>query len=192
MAAGDLTTIDRVRDHLAIEGVDADPLLETQITASSAWFEGEIDRSILSGSYTEHRIGSGCRVVTLRNYPVTSVTSVSVDGVTIPQVDDLETDGYYLHDGTNLRPAGTIELAGSYRSGSIRIVSVSYVGGYAAVPADVELAVRLHVAFQYLNRTRDGFATQAGGGESASFQIAPVSFAYIRDVIDRYRQAVIG
>lgn len=192
MAAGDLTTIDRVRAHLAIEGVDADPLLEAQITASSAWFLAEIDRSILSGAYTEHRIGSGCKIVTLRNYPVTSITSVAVDGVTIAAVSDLETDGYYLHDGTNERPAGTIELAGSYRSGSIRIVSVSYVGGFATVPADVELAVRLHTVFHYLNRTRDGFATTAGGGESASFQAAPISFAYIRDVIDRYRQAVIA
>ncbi len=192
MAAGDLTTIEKVRAHLAIEAVDADPLLQAQITASTAWFLAEIDRAILSGTYTEHRIGAGCQVITLRNYPVTSITSVAADGVTLAAVSDLDTDGYYLHDGNNGRPAGTIELAGSYASAAVRTVSVSYVGGFAAIPADVELAVRLHVAFHYLNRTRDGFASTAGGGESASFQTSPISFAYIRDVIDRYRQAVIG
>lgn len=124
MATGDLTTLERVRDHLGMsETSDADTILDRLITSSTAWALGEMDREVLSTTYTETVDGDGTQRVLLYNYPVVSVTSVVVDDETIPERTVVGGDGWILRDQG-------IDLVGyTFTEGKSNVV-LTYRAGY--------------------------------------------------------------
>jgi hypothetical protein len=182
MATGDLTTLEKVRAHIGTD-VDArvDATLAALISSSSAWVVSQLGRNILSATYTETRDGDGSRRLLLKNFPVSSVTSLSVDGVTIPARASLSDDGYVLRsDG--------LDLVGYVFARGVQNVSIVYVAGYSATPADLEQAVNEHVALRYRDRGREGLGSAALAGDSASFVgNGGGTLAYIHSVLDTYR-----
>ena len=115
MAAGDLTTLAAVRSFLGMDPAftSDDALLGTLISRWSEQFVNDANRIILSQTYqdafngtdltppwsrssawsgipyalTSRDANSAGNGVTLRNYPVQSILSVSIDGVAIPARD---------------------------------------------------------------------------------------------------------
>src|SRR5262245_38083242 len=73
-----LIILSDVKTHLGIT-TSADDALLTQLQASADDFvEQYCQRSFAGGSFTEDHAGGGSTLF-LRNYPVTSITSVKVD-----------------------------------------------------------------------------------------------------------------
>lgn len=101
----------------------ADPFLSRLISAASNAILRYIGRAALkSQAYTETRDGHGGSRLTCRNYPVTAVTSVSVDGVAVP-ASVAGSAGYtFDQDGIN--------LIGSVFTQGLSNVSLSYTAGY--------------------------------------------------------------
>lgn len=183
MAVGDLTTIDAVRTQLRLEDPLDDAWLESLITSSSAWFKTEVGRDVVSGNYTHTFDGNGSRGLTLRQAPVSAVSSVTVDGVTIPARTSVSGDGWVL-DGDR------VELVGYTFTRGTQNVVVAYTAGYPAIPAEVAQAVAEHVGLRFRDRDWGGATMKIQSGDLVDHRGSSSSgaWAYISGVIDKYRR----
>jgi hypothetical protein len=194
MATGDLTTIAAVKDYLEIAPTDGsvDALLARLIAESSQAFVNDCNRQILSKTYTDEFSGSDLQPpwartmpwggvpggmlyrdpnragngLTLRNYPVISVASLTVDNTAIPSRDplDVTAEGWVLV-GDRIQLSGWQYL---FTRGLSNLVVV-YTAGYATVPPDVEGAVIRRCAFELRRRRHLGQKSLGVGRETVTF-----------------------
>jgi hypothetical protein len=174
----------------------ADAVLPGLITSVSLYFlrqtgRGPADGSIPSQSpfvqpvaYNENYDGSGSDVQFVRNWPITSVTSVQVNGFTLPQSTASNVPGW-LVDGTGKclairsgvsSPSYGYGWSGSYqRRGGFgyqffygrQNVNVQYTAGFSVVPYDIVEAVTETIGLIQRQRSWIGLKSQAlaaGGG----------------------------
>lgn len=170
----DLTTIDNVKAWTAQDQSVTfdDAVLSRLITAASAFITSYLSRDILSASYTETFNGNGQASFLLRNWPVTAVASVSIDGRQIvfsdqPTPTSPTLRGGFIFDET------TIYLRGGYCfTSGVQNVVVEYTAGYTVVPYDIEQACIELVTWTYKERGREGQASKSiGNGQVVSFKI---------------------
>lgn len=211
MAAGDLTTLANVKTMLGIEAIDVseDAKLNFWITSQSEFFLHEIDRSLAVASYTETLDGHDPRIrqrlsssswgcgfgggigivgggyaLTLRNTPVVSITSITIDGQDVPPGSGANTpnqiDGWTL-DGDRIELLG-----GTYAfTAGIRNNVIVYQAGYAAIPADVAQAVVDLVGFRRAEASHRGQRSKSMDGQTVYFDMDAIP-ASAQSVIDRY------
>jgi hypothetical protein len=141
MKSTDLTTLTNAKAWLGINASTDDVLLARLITAVSGFVQRWLNRNIASQSYTEHRdgmgYGEGRRVMVLANYPVTAISSLTVDGIAIPASPDngdLQA-GYGFDDGSIWLSASSAYASSFWPNGyqfarGRRNVVVSYTAGY--------------------------------------------------------------
>ena len=158
LAPNALTTYDRLI-AAGFGGGASEDSLTLAINAVSAMVEDQCDRVFREIVYTESPTagqsppelvqGSGRRLLLLSTYPVLEVTQVKIDGVEIEDWQLLPREAAW---GALYRRLGWPRREG--RWGSLVCdpdgqadynVSVSYRGGFSAVPADLELAVMQEV-----------------------------------------------
>lgn len=176
-----LATAADLKTMLAIQHSDDDALLTRYVAAAAEWFEGQIGRAIESTTYTDIVDGSGTSVLVPSQYPVISVTSLTVDGVLVPQSTAYGVDGWFL-SGDVIRFRGT-----TYRiTSGTGNVELEFVAGYAAVPADVTQAVLEMAALMYRERDRVGQQSRSGQDGSVSFYYAPP--ARVVSTLETYRR----
>jgi len=120
----DLTTLADLKAWLNISSTTDDDLLARVITSVSGWVERYLNRSLASASYDEFYDGPGGKVLMLRNFPVTAVSLVSVDGVGIPPAPDVISPGWRL-------VRDSIVLSGFVFNRGLGNVEVAYTAGYA-------------------------------------------------------------
>lgn len=184
MAAGDFCTLSDVKAWLnVVPGNTAnDAVLTRLITAASQAIKTWTSRPLLQATYTETYNGTGINRLTLRNFPVTAVSSLTVDGLTIPPASSPVSFGYlfdeygiYLVGGDSY--SGTVPQtpniwAGSYFPRDSQNIVVTYTAGYATVPVDVTQACIELVAFKFQQRNHVGVTsrTLTAGGESVVYQ----------------------
>ncbi len=173
----DLTTLEKVRDHLGIVSSDADTVLARLITSSSAWVESRLGQEVLTRTITETRDGDGTGLLLLQQYPVQSVTSVTVDAVAVSARATVDGDGW-VRDGRRLELIGDVFTKGTQN------VVIVYSAGVATCPTDLEQAVIEHVALRYRDRKRTGLASESGLGEASAVYNDAGSMGYIMGVID--------
>lgn len=213
MAAGDLTTLARVKLMLGIDAVEtsADTILGMLISSQSAFFLQQIDRPLALASYTETLDGHSDRIrmrlgmgpssfanggggwfrgggyaLTLLNMPVVSITSMMIDGSPVPQGSGANTPAQV--DGWTLNGA-RIELLGftyAFTPG-IQNVVIVYTAGYAAVPSDVEQAVFELVDYRYKERDHRGQRSKDMSGQTVYFQADGVPPS-VQTTIDQYKR----
>lgn len=135
----DLTTITAVNLWLGIPNNVSSPVLQPLITATSRVIYAYLSRpSLLPRSLTERYDGQNNQRMFLKNWPVLSITAVSINGVviqpsTLPSANNPATVGWLLDpwDGT---PPGNVQpldfVWGVWCRGS-QNVSVTYQAGYA-------------------------------------------------------------
>jgi hypothetical protein len=137
MSQIDLTTLELVRAWVGpIQNTDSDDLLETLISAWSRAVYGYIQGPIVSRSVSERRDGPGGQRLMLRNMPVTSVSSLVINGVAVPAADMTQASpsGYYADawDGQTI-PArvSKLDVFGAYAFWKGRAnVAITYQAGY--------------------------------------------------------------
>lgn len=175
----DLTTKEKVRTQLGMDesATDADPILSQLITSSSAWVERRLGQEVLTRTVTETRDGDWTAEIQLQQFPVTAVTSVTVDGEAIPARATVDGEGWVL-DGRRICLTGY-----TFDATYPQNVVIVYTAGYATCPSDLEQAVIEHVALRYRDRRRSGLSAESLSGESATYNDAG-SLAYIMGVID--------
>lgn len=185
-----LTDLAAVKRYLGDElDSSSDEELTRLIGAASSWFESATGLTFAQVTYTgEKQNGPQFRSKTSilpKNIPVISVTSVAVDGVTIPAQTTAGGDGWALVDDV-------IYLVGYSVPPGVANVVITYVAGYATVPADVQQAVIEIVAWWFRGKEHTGlFSKSTAGGGSTQFSTAGTPPS-VDPVVESYRRASIG
>lgn len=183
----DLTTLANVRQYLNSTGVTAnatdDALLTRLVSAASAFVQRWLDRDFLLASYVETRSGTGTTLLIPRQFPVVSVTQLSIDGVSIPaRGSSVIASGYFFDDDY-------IYLNGYEFSRGRANVVITYQAGYSVVPFDVEQGVIEIVALRYRERDRIGLASKGLNGEQTNFILKDIP-ASARMMFEQYKRVV--
>jgi hypothetical protein len=175
-----LTSVQAVKTYLSLTHAEDDDLLARLVVASSAWFESQTARSFTQASRSDEFVGSGTSRRSLFEQPVTSVTSVWVDGTEVPQAATETDSGWH-------RVGNLIYLKGySFTYGALCVVI--YNGGYAEIPADVEQAVIETAAMRFRERDRVGEQSKSTAGGNVTFTPYSVP-ASVQATIVAYRRA---
>lgn len=189
MAAGDLTTVTKVKtEWLKISVATDDAILQALITAASRQIVSYLQRSVLSATFTEKRNGTGTSMIVLKHWPVTAITSVTVNASVIPA----SSQGSYgwvcnLWDGSTFPiPPAVIQLVGGGYSGfppySIpaapgvfneggQNIQIVYTAGFSTTPPDIEMACNMLVGAWYKEKDLIRQKSSLLGGQSQSYEM---------------------
>jgi hypothetical protein len=201
---GDLTSLADVKAWLrtgqsAFPATD-DALLTRLITAASQYIQTWLSRQIAQQDWIEVRDGIGNSLgpsdarYQFAAFPVTAVSLVVVDGLTIPPipvsppapigfaaVNTFASQVGYLFTPTQLVIRG---CAVPRKAGC---VTLQYTAGYAVTPPDLAQACIELVALRYRERSRIGEVARAiGGGETVSYSQKDMNDS-IKTLIQQYR-----
>jgi FAD/FMN-containing dehydrogenase len=126
----------------------------------------------------------------MRHWPINSVASLVLDGVTVSQSTDGIMAGWYLDLNTDPENINTLSLV-DYLFTRLSTVTIVYNAGYVAVPADLTQAAIEWVAARYQGRTAAGTSSiKVTEGRSQSEQATFVPFDMPRAtkrVAERYK-----
>lgn len=182
MASGDLTNLAAVKGWLSISSTSEDGLLARLITAASQFIQTWLNRDIAVAPYTETRDGNGRSWMVLSNFPVLSVSSVSINGQAIPASSGFDSPGYYITP-TALYLRGYLFDKGQAN------VALTYSAGYVQIPPEIEQACIELVGLRYKERDRIGHASKAIQGETVSFTIVDMP-PQVRTILNNYKKVV--
>lgn len=163
-----LATLAALKGYVNITGVNLDVELQALLDASSAMAEQLLGRQIVTGARTERRHGNGRDMMQLRDAPIISVASLTIDGVAVPGADQNNGSGYLFAEST-------LYVVGGYcfTRGRLNVI-VTYDAGYATVPADLSHAVVEIAAQAFKEKDWIGYQSKSLGGETVSFLRAGV------------------
>lgn len=173
----DLTTLAEVKEYLGITTTTTDSLLSRLISASSAYMQSWMSRTIAQQTYNETRNGLGGNVMVLINQPIISVASVIVNGINIvarPPLGPGASTGYgfgFNFDDTRIFLSGGATFCKGFAN-----VNVTYDAGFATVPPDLDQACVEMVGDWFKYRDRIGKLSEGIEGQTISFardQIPP-------------------
>lgn len=175
LSANALTTLDAVKSYLKIpldQTVD-DTRIEWLINACSSAIENFCRRSFGLQTYTnEEYDGNNTRYINLLNYPVSSISQVTVNGniITSDQYKVKSKTGVLARIGPYPNTFTGLSMSRFqtvWNRGDANIL-VTYIAGYDVIPADLEQACILYVmAFfksdvaNFSTTFTDGFAFKA-------------------------------
>jgi hypothetical protein len=132
LAANALTTLEVVKEYLKIDSTQTvdDTRIEKLINACSSAIESYCERKFKEQTYTDEEYDGTCtKYILLKQYPVKSISSVSIDDVL------LDVSEYKVK-----KPNGTlIRVNNVWPTGDINI-KVTYSSGFITIPADLEQA----------------------------------------------------
>lgn len=204
MAAIDLTTAILVKQYLPQAGSANDDVeIQAIITACSQAMLDLTGRDSLNtlASYTEIRNGNGSPILFTKNAPITTVTSVAVNGATIPIATGYNTIGAAVNanaDAIVLQGQGMGTWTSTFINWSgppvftvgLNNVQIVYSAGYASTPADLQDAVTRWVAQQLMRRQYIDQATKsvdaAGGTARTTYWTKLMWEPYVREIAWKY------
>jgi hypothetical protein len=204
VAFGDLTTLSDVKAWLqtgqSAFPITDDALLTRLVTAASQYIQTWLNRQIALQDWIEVRDGLGTALgprdvrYQFAAFPVTAVSLVVVDGLTIPAipgspvaplgtaaVSTFATQAGYLFTPTQ------IVIRGYPVPSKAGCVTLQYTAGYPVTPPDLAQACIELVALRYRERTRIGEVSKSmGGAETVSYSQKDMSDS-IKALIQQYR-----
>lgn len=190
MAAGprDFITVATLKSWIPVTGTGDDGVLQTLITNMSAWLEQWLSRSIFISPQTEVRDGTGTTTMMVSDWPITAVTSVTIDGNVIPVSTGPGVNGYYFTETL-------IGLRGYRFTNDQANVTLTYSAGYAQlthpeqVPAELAQACLEICALRYKERPFIGINSKSLAGESVSYsqQAMPKSTL---ELLENYKRRI--
>lgn len=181
MAAGDLTTTQRVKTWLGITSAADDATIDLLVTNVSDYIKSWLSRDLLSASFSEIRNGTGTGTMVLNNYPITAVTNLTINGTTINQYIEGVQHGYFFDN------ACLYLSSGRFYSG-LGNVRISYNAGFAGVPADIEQAAVELCAYRYRERSRIGEDSRVTADrQQVDFTREPMPRA-VMEILKQYRK----
>lgn len=175
MASTDLTTLSDLKAFISPNPSDTsmDALLSSLITSASTFIARYCNRNFIVASFTEVRDGNSRCTLLLKNYPVTAVSAVSINGITIVAAPDQVSSGFIAPDPTE--NSGLLRLRGYEFCKGYQNVTVTYTAGLFAATANASVsevgqACRELVNAKYQKRTRpDQLSHSLGGAIVAAF-----------------------
>lgn len=177
MAMGNLTTLDPVKEYLALTVTTDDDLLENLITRLSVWAQKtRMQRVIAVSSYARDFTGTGQKVFAFPDAPAVSLVDVVIGPTTLVVDRD-----YWWNDSLLTLINGWVFTRG------VRC-QVMWTAGFTETPADIESAVIELVAYMYRAKGRIGqISTTLSGAQTASFDQEPATRRAL-ETLDSYRR----
>lgn len=189
----DLCTLQNVKEWLNQTTTTDDAMLARMIASQSQNALNYMNRSaILSAAYTEKYSGVGMPSIMLRQWPVTAVAAVSINGIAIAaQTAPPWGVGYFFapYTGPGVGGPCLLGVSGSVFARGLNNIQVTYTAGYAAVPDAIENAVIEMVALRYRERSRIGITSQSDGQTTTSF-VKDSMTPSIAEALDKYKMVV--
>lgn len=148
-----LTTLANLKEQIGMTGTGNDAFLTNLIARASAFIKTVTHRCIEATSLTEYHDGPGDDRIRLRDWPVISVASVHESADQVWDSTTLIPSTDYLLDarlGRIIRKSGVIFARHPL---SVRVI---YTGGYATVPADIEMACLELCVAKWRRRSNEG------------------------------------
>lgn len=177
-----LTTLANAKAWIGVKTADDDALLTRLIGAASAYIETWTNRVFASQAFNEVRDGKGGACMVFADYPVTAVSSVVVNGITIPAAAAQGETGYTFD-------AGRIVLTGYVFTRGVGNVQLAYTAGYAQTPPEIEQACIELVALRYKERDRIGHQSKSLAGETVTFMVRDFSES-VRTILNNYKKVI--
>lgn len=192
----DLADLDTVKDELELTDTKHDEFLARQIHWASRHAANYCNRRFVPETVTDRfwpaRGAPGIEPLQLSHFPVTSITSVTEDGVALVQDTDFVAD---LANGEltrfDLEPYPTWWPA--------EPIVVIYPEGFGTIPEDVVDAVMRLVKMRYFARLRDPMlrSVSIAGVRDVAYWVATGTDAGsvppdVADLLNSYRVPVIG
>lgn len=185
MPTGDLTSLANVKAWLSppLTATNDDALLTRLISAASRFILNYLDRpSLLSLPYAESRDGVGGRTLMLRQWPVTSVALLTVDGNIVPAAGPAAGAAGWVLDGWDGWSAGqpqALSVIGYAFPRGRQNIAIAYSAGYA-VSGELQT---IPSSAPYTLTTQRSWAADlgvayAGGGALTATRGSPVPGQY--------------
>lgn len=189
----DLTTLANLKEWLRIENSNSDQLLQRLVSEASQAAVTFMGRSPQSADYTETQNGTHLRSfdggsqLVMSQWPITAVSSVTVDGIAVPPRPSLPLGnpawGFTFDNDT-------VYLTGYRFHRGFQNCTIAYTAGYAAGSPDlmaIEQAVIEIASQRWARRTHIDQDSQNLQGMVVSFSKLDIP-AEARCVLERYRR----
>jgi hypothetical protein len=193
MAQGDLVSLAQLKAHLGVQSNGDDILLAGLIGQISRAICASINRPFVwPRDVVDHFDGNGRASIQLRNWPVVSVSSVSIDGQNVPQAQAPLSAGWTLEPG-DIEPPGAMQkilLRGATFSRGWQNITIAYRAGYqvsnepCVAPASGRFVVQ--TAQPFGDFACDAGVTYANGQPLARVAANPAQGQYAFDGGDGY------
>ena len=174
-APDDLCVLADLKAWLNIQTATEDVLLQNLITRGSLQMLRWMSRDhIIATSYTENRDGNDALFILPRNFPLISVSSVTVNGISISQATDQVSAGFVFDARKIMLRGGSSAFysLGPYCSQyqyrftrGFQNVQIVYQAGYQSVPSDLQQAAIEGFAYIYRRRTHIGEDSSSASGQ---------------------------
>jgi hypothetical protein len=187
----DLVDLADLKSWLDLTSTDDDDLLGRLITQVSRATLAFLDRAnILPARFFEVRDGRNDTEIVLRQWPVTSLASLSIDGVAITAAPPLVAGGPrqsgYVLEAAEAAPPGHMQrlaLRGRLFTAGVQNIDVTYTAGYqvsseaAIVPSTAPYEILAQEP--YGDWTSDGGIVYADGATLAAVAANPTAGQYV-------------
>jgi hypothetical protein len=186
----DLAALVDLKSWLDVQSDDDDTILSALITQISRTMLTYLDRAtILPAVHTETRDGGNETALVLRQWPVTKILSLNINGTDVAPASPLvpggaRTSGYVLEPASHAPPGRmqTLALRGKSFAAGVQNISIAYQAGYqvANEAALVPLSAPYTIAAQapYGAWASDCGVAYADGAPLAAVAADPVAGQY--------------
>ncbi len=215
----DLVTVADMHAYLGIkdDNVSDDATIQLCITAASLywlWYTGRdtiadtvVSPFVAPVAYNENYDGSGSNRMFLRNVPIQSVQSLTVNTRTIPQSTAFGQAGWLIDSSQKslvIRGGGGasqsftsdvlfIGFVGNFFAKGLQNVNVQYTAGFNGVPVDIQLAATQMIAVNYKRKDWIDQASRAmaGGAGTTSYRAWEMP-QEVRSVMNNYKRYALA
>ena len=169
-----IASVSEIKVFAAIQTDNQDSVIASLISPCLQAIGNFCNRNFQSHIITEYRDGNDGVGIMLANYPITTLSGLTVDDVAIPKsVNGLP--GYIAYSGGR-----RVTLKGYRFTRGSRNVAMTLTAGYGdgsmpdgsdimPWPDDLKLALMMFVAVRLKERTRLGVGTQAMAGQTVTY-----------------------
>lgn len=161
---GQIVQLDALKKYLALTVTNDDDMLEDLIVRAEDAARQYVNRTLTFGQFTEKHNGNGGYVMQMREFPIASVVSLSIDGVAVSASASSTATGYQFDDEA-------IYLVGKKFTKGVRNVAITYTAGYRSdvMPFDIRQAVIEMAGLSYRRRDHLDVSSKSLAGESTAY-----------------------
>lgn len=145
----DLVTLATAKAWLGITSITDDANIQFAISAYSQLIASWCSRNFVSASYSDVYDGHGGARLMTKNWPITAVSSLSVDGRAITAATSVLGAGYQFNDRSVI-----LNGCDQFCRG-LQNIQISYTAGFVTIPMDLQMACLEWMKSAYLSRMRD-------------------------------------
>lgn len=172
--ATELAALADIKTMLGISDTTQDAVLTLIKASVEAWVKNYCGRDFLipGTPYTEYQDGDGTNVVRLDQRPIVSITSVNSDPARLFEAASAIPSADIISDPKGQR-LGFVELLTYRLLKGIKSTKIVYSAGYATIPDDLSMAVKLIVCKQFKVVSKKMFAetSQSSGNLTITLSV---------------------